>query len=214
MSEHLERARAGRQGVQHMPGRQRRFDGEANLPGMGAFGAADGLFDGIEGCGWKQHARAPVRRRSVAHEAADLHHQLPEAPPPPKPPPPPLKPPPPPPPNPPPPNPPPKPPPNPPPQPRPADQPRDDDPVSMANRNANTPAPKPMGSKWLNSHTRPPATAPVATDPNNRPNRARSTPLTTKTITSSSGSKLPRPVRCSHLRSGCGRGSPFTTDII
>src|ERR1700675_4776156 len=135
----------------------------------------------------------------MPNQASDPHHQLPEAPPPPPPPPPPLNPPPPPPP---PPKPPPRPPPKPPPQPLPADHPRDVDPASMANKNATIPAPKPMGRKWLNSHAMPPVNPPVATDPNNRPNRARSIPLATNTPTNTSGSRWPRALWRSHLRSG------------
>src|SRR5579862_2092509 len=156
-----------------------------------------------------------MRRRCVPNQAPDLHHQLPEAPPPLNPPPPPLNPPPPPPPppNPPPPNPPPNPP-MPPPQPRPVDHPEREPPVSSANKNANTPAPMPMGITWLKSQTMPPARPPVATDPNSLPKMARSTPLTTNTSTNSNGSMFPKPPCRSHFLSGCGNGSPLTTEII
>jgi hypothetical protein len=106
------------------------------------------------------------------------------------------------------------PPPNPPPQPLPADHPREAEPASMAKRNATMPAPTPIGRKWLSNHAMPPVNPPVASDPNNLPNMARSTPLATNTTTSSSGNKLPRPVWRSHLRSGTGKGSPLTTEII
>src|SRR6266446_3949899 len=199
--EHLERARTGRHAAQNMQRRQRRLDGETNFSGMRLLGTGDGLLDRIQGRGGEQHARSPMSRRSMTDQAADLHHQLPEAPPPLKPPPPPLKPP-------------PRPPPKPPPQPLPADHPREEDPASMANRKATTPAPTPMGSKWLNAHARPPARPPVATDPNSLPNRARSTPLATNTTTSNSGNKWPKPLLCSHFLSGSGNGSPLTTEII
>src|ERR1019366_8570971 len=117
-------------------------------------------------------------RRHMFDQACELHHQLPEAPPPPNPPPPPLKPPPPP--KPPPPKPPPRPPPKPPPRRLPVDQLRVD-PINIANRKATTPAPRPIGKKWLKAQARPPARPPVATEPNRRPNSARSTPLTTNT---------------------------------
>src|SRR5471030_3046610 len=124
---------------------------------MCLLGTADGLLDGIQGRAGKHHACAPMRRCRMSKQPSDLHYQLPEAPPPLKLPPPPLKPPPPPPPPPPPKPPkppppkPPRPPPRPPPQPLPPDHPRELDHASMANKNATTPAPKPMGSKWLNS---------------------------------------------------------------
>src|SRR5580700_9215711 len=122
-----------------------------------------------------------MRRRCVPNQASDLHHQLPEAPPPLNPPPPPL--------NPPPPPPPPKPPPpQPPPQPRPVDHPGRDPPASSANINANTPAPMPIGITWLKNQTMPPARPPVATDPNSLPKMARSTPLNTNTTINNNGS--------------------------
>src|SRR5258708_2044795 len=213
--EHLQRAGTGGHAVQNVQRRQRGFDREANLAGVRTLDACDGLLDGVERCAGEQHACAPVRRCGMANQAPDLHHQLPEAPPPLKPPPPPLKPPPPPlPPKPPPLKPPPRPPPKPPPQPLPADHPREDDPASMANRNATTPAPTPMGSRWLKAQARPPARPPVATDPNSLPNMARSTPLATNTTTSNSGNKWPNPLLCSHFLSGSGNGSPLTTEII
>src|ERR1700722_20358563 len=184
---------------------------------MGPLGSGNRLLDGVERRAGKHHARAPMACCSMAKQAADLHYQLPEAPPPPPPPPPPLNPPPPPkppPPRPPPPNPPPRPPPKPPPQPRPADQPREFDPASMANKKAMTPAPKPMGSKWLSSQTMPPASPPVAIEPNSLPNTARSTPLATNTTMSRMGNKLPKPLRCSHFLSGAGNGSPLIPEII
>src|SRR5258708_3311002 len=150
------------------------------------------------------------------HTPPPPHPPPPGAPPPPHPPPPPPQTPPPPPrpPKPPPLKPPPRPPPKPPPQPLPADHPREDDPASMANRNATTPAPTPMGSRWLKAQARPPARPPVATDPNSLPNMARSTPLATNTTTSNSGNKWPNPLLCSHFLSGSGNGSPLTTEII
>src|SRR5579859_6403780 len=208
--EHLERACTGSHAVQNVERRQRGFDGETNLTGVRTLDACDGLFDGVERCTGEQHACAPMRGCGVAYQASDSHHQLPEAPPPPPPPPPLNPPPPPPPPKPPP----PKPPPKPPPQPRPADHPREVDPASMANKKATTPAPTPMGSKWLKAQARPPARPPVATDPNSLPNRARSTPLATNTTTSSSGNKWPKPLLRSHFLSGSGNGSPLTTEII
>ena len=60
----------------------------------------------------------------------------------------------------------------------------------------------------------PPVNPPVATDPNSRPNMARSTPLATNTTTNSNGNRLPKPPWRSHLRSGSGKGSPLTTEII
>src|SRR5580692_3100421 len=155
-------------------------------------------------------------RDRMSDEAPDRHPQPPEAAPPPPPPPPPLNPPPPPP-RKPPPMPPPNPPPNPPPKPPhplPADHPRELEPASIANKKATIPAPRPMGKKWLKSHAMPPVRPPVANDPNSRPNMARSTPLATNTTTSSSGSRLPRPLWCSHFLSGAGNGSPLTTEII
>src|SRR5882757_1064430 len=143
-----------------------------------------------------------MSRHCVPQQASDLHYQLPEAPPPLNPPPPPLKPPPPPRPPPPrPPNPPPKPP-SPPKPPPPLVQPVREPPESMANKNATKPAPMPMGIKWLKSQTMPPARPPVANDPNSLPNRARNTPLATKTTISSSGSILPKPPCRSHFLSG------------
>src|SRR6202453_4124374 len=137
----------------------------------------------------------------MADQPSDLHHQLPEAPPPPKLPPPPLNPPPPPEPRPPPKLPPPIPPPNPPRQPPlPADQPRPA-PSNIAKRNATTPAPTPSVNRWLISQTMPPARPPVAKEPSRRPKIARSTPLATTTSTSPKGSRLPMPLLCSHLRS-------------
>src|ERR1700729_4399903 len=120
-----------------------------------------------------------MRGRCVPNQTSNLHHQLPEAPPPLKPPPPPLNPPPPPPkpPRPPPPKPPPKPP-SPPPKPPPLVQPEREPPLSMAKRNASKPAPMPMGIKWLKSQTMPPAQPAVAMDPNSLPHLARSTALT------------------------------------
>jgi len=60
----------------------------------------------------------------------------------------------------------------------------------------------------------PPASPPVATEPNRRPNIARSTPLATNTATSTNGSSCPMPRRCSHFSSGAGSCSPLTTPII
>src|SRR6202044_667098 len=114
--EHIVRASARRHPLQNVQGRQLRFDGEADFPGMREFGAGDGLLDGVQSFAGEAQPRTPARRRHMPDQAPDLHHQLPEAPPPPPPPPPPLKPPPPPP-NPPPPKPPPKPPPRPTPKP-------------------------------------------------------------------------------------------------
>src|ERR1700734_3911714 len=190
-SEHIVRAGARRHPLENVQGRQHRFDGEADFPRMREFGAGDGLLDGIQGLAGKALPRPPVGRPPVPDHPPDLHHQLPEAPPPPPPPPPPLKPPPPP--NPPPPKPPPRPPPKPPPQPLPADHVRELDPASMAMTKAKTPAPPPRGSRGLKIHARPPAMT---------------------TTTSSSGSIFPRLPWRSHLRSGSGRGSPLTTEII
>src|ERR1700675_4324635 len=180
---------------------------------MRGLGAGDGLLDGVERGAGEHHARAPMRRRSVADQAPDLHHQLPEAPPPLKPPPPPLKPPPPLEPSPRPPSPPPKPPPMPPPKPPqpppPAVQPRED-PSSIANRNPSTPAPTPNGRTWLTTQAITPARPPVASDPNSGPKRPRKTPAATKPPPNSSGSALPKPLpRRSHFLSGSGRGSPL-----
>src|ERR1700690_754280 len=150
-------------------------------------------------------------RRHVLDQACELHHQLPEAPPPPNPPPPPLKPPPPPPKLPPkPPRPPPKPPPHPPP---PADHARVE-PSSIANKNATKPEPAPTNSTLLRSQAMPPTRPPVAIDPKSRPKIARSTPLATNAATSKNGNRLPMPPRCSHFSSGAGSGSPLTTEII
>src|SRR3984957_2433060 len=217
--EHFQGMGARHDVVQDVSRRQRSFDREANLAAVRQLDSLDCLLDGIE-CGVReQHSRAPMRRRCVPDQASNLHHQLPEAPPPLNPPPPPLKPPPPPPkpPPPPPPSPPPKPPPNPPsppPKPPPLVQPEREPPVSMANRNASKPAPMPMGIRWLKSQTMPPAKPPVAMDPINLPNMLRSTPPATTTTIKSTGSRFPKPPCRSHFLSGAGKGSPLTTEMI
>src|ERR1700724_616943 len=95
MSEHVERPGTGTQVVDDMERRERGFDGETDLAGVGPLGACDRLLDGIEGVLGELEARTPMRRCNVPDEAPDPHPHLPEAPPPLKPPPPPLKPPPP-----------------------------------------------------------------------------------------------------------------------
>src|ERR1019366_1839398 len=207
-TEDFERAVPRTQLVDDVQRCERGFDCETNLASVRPLGAGDGLLDGIQRRFGEQHARPPVRSRDMPNQATELHHQLPEAPPPLKPPPPPLKPPPPPPP---PPNPPLPMPPQPPP---PAVQPREE-PSNIANKKPTTPAPTPMGKTWLNSHAITPARPPVASEPNIRPNRLRSTPLATNTTTSRSGNALPRPLpRLSHFLSGSGSGSPSTTETI